>query len=213
MAVRARVQQPRERRRLSSHRQSASRPRGTCDCRPGGGARARRRALPDRRRRSSHRQSARWPRGTCDSHPGGARDPDRRRLSSHCQLVAAIRYRRPVGRPIACAPGPGPRPGRSDSAPSPRPPRLAGQSAASPCYLRARARGRAGTGSGRPPQPADRLTSASTHYLRASQTGQQTSADRQVWGTDSDTSRRRSDRRSGTTARDTDLAGPDDSAW
>ena len=87
------------------------------------------------------------------------------------------------------------------------------QSAASPCDLRARARGRAGTGSGRPPQPADRPTSVSTHYLRVSQTGQQTSADRQVWGTDSDTSRRRSDRRSGTTARDTDLAGPDDSAW
>ena len=118
----------------------------------------------------------------------------------------------------------------------------AGQSAALSQALRARARGRAGstwhhhrglhsspasrphhsgpgpaagagTGSGHLPQPADRLSSVGTHYLRVSQTGHQTSADRQVWGTDSDTSRRRSDRRSGTTARDTDLAGPDDSAW
>ena len=87
--------------------------------------------------------------------------------------------------------GPGPQPGRSDSAPLPGPPLLAGQSAASPCDLRARARGRAGTGSGRSPQSASRPTSVSPSHHRVSQTGQRTPADRQVWGTDSDTSRRR----------------------
>jgi hypothetical protein len=213
MAVRARVQQPRERRRLSSHRQSASRPRGTCDCRPGGGARARRRALPDRRRRSSHRQSARWPRGTCDSHPGGARDPDRRRLSSHRQHVAAVHHCGPVGRLPTCTPGPGPQSGQSDPATLPRPHR---SPASRPRHLATsgpRARGRAGTGSGRSPQSAIRLTAVSSHHHRASQAGQRTPADRQVWGTDSDTSWRRCDRRSGTAARDTDPVGPDDSAW
>ena len=191
MADRARVQQPRDRRWLSSHRQSASRPRGTCDCHPGGGARARRRALPDRRRLSSHRQSASWPRGTCDGHPGGARDPDRRRLSSHCQHVAASHHRRPVGSLPARTTGPGPRPGRTASASLPGPPLPAGQSAASPVDLRARARGRARTGSGRSPRSTRRPTSASPPHHRVSQTGQRTPADRQVRGTDSDTSRRR----------------------
>ena len=191
MADRARVQQPRDRRWLSSHRQSASRPRGTCDCHPGGGARARRRALPDRRRLSSHRQSASWPRGTCDGHPGGARDPDRRRLSSHCQHVAATHHRRPVGSLPARTTGPGPRPGRTASASLPGPPLPAGQSAASPCDLWARARGRARTGSGRSPQSARRPTSVNPPHHRVSRAGRRAPADRQVWGTDSDTSRRR----------------------
>ena len=153
MAFRARVQQPRDRRRLSSHRQSASRPRGTCDCHPGGGERARRRELPDRRGPSSHRQSARWPRGTCDSLPGGARDPDRRRLSFQRQHVAAVHHRGPVGR----LPTGTPARARSRAAAT----LLAGQSDTPPCDLRARARGRAGTGSGRSPiQPAGRPQSA-----------------------------------------------------
>ena len=105
-----------------------------------------------------------------------------------------------------------PRPGRTASASLPGPPLPAGQSAAPPVDLRARARGRARTGSGRSPQSARRPTSVSPPHHRVSQTGQRTPADRQVWGTDSDTSWRRSDRRSGTTARDTDSAGPDDSA-
>ena len=77
MVIRARVQQPRDRRRPSSRRQSASRPRGTCDCHPGGGERARRRELPDRRRPSSHRQSARASgRGCACSAPRAPRSPE-----------------------------------------------------------------------------------------------------------------------------------------
>ena len=96
----------------------ASRPRGTCDRHPGGGARARRRAIPDRRRQSSHRQSASRLRGTRDGHPGGARDPDRRRLSSHRQSddVAHCSLASRPPHSVHTGPGPvaGPDPDRAD---------------------------------------------------------------------------------------------------
>ncbi len=98
----------------------ASRPRGTCDRHPGGGARARRRAIPDHdcRRLSSHRQSASRPRGTRDGHPGGARDPDRQRPSSHRQSDA-VAHCSLACRPlhfVHTRPGPaaGPDPARAD---------------------------------------------------------------------------------------------------
>ena len=187
MVIRARARDPRSPEAVISPLE-ASRPRGSCDCHPGGGARARRRAIPDRRRLSSHRQSASRPRGTCDGHPGGARDPDRRRPSSHRPPASRPRGTRTVtGHSFVGA--------RTSSA-GRRRPLSAGQSAASLCSHRARARGRAGSGSGRSLPPAGGQTLVSPHRHQASQSSRRAPVVRQVWSTDSDTSWRRRDRRS-----------------
>ena len=56
-----------DRRRPSTHRQSASWPRGPRGCHPGRGARARRSEVPVRRRRSFHSPPAGRPRGSCST--------------------------------------------------------------------------------------------------------------------------------------------------
>ena len=93
-----------DRRRLSSHRQRASRPRGPCDRHPGGGARARCRVALGRRGLSSRRRPACKPHGTLHPARTEARSPVSRLFSSAAS--------RPRGRISLLASSPGPQPGR-----------------------------------------------------------------------------------------------------